>query len=176
MRSIKNILLAISAVLLVVGSASAQSSGTSSGSSGRSSSGSSSGGGIRGWGPRIGLASDPDQLILGLHMDAGRFAPQVRFQPDVELGVGDDVVILDFTGAVHYLFRTQGDLKPYAGGGLTIGFIDVDGRNDNDVDWAIEFQGGLAWSIGSGYDQFFLEAALLGGGLQDFKLIAGWTF
>ncbi len=134
-------------------------------------------GGVRGWGPRVGLASDPDQLVFGIHLDAGRFSPRVRFQPDFELGVGDDVLILDFTGAVHYRFPVRGDLKPYAGGGLSLGFIDVDagpGVDDDDIDFAIEFLGGLEWAIG-GNDLFFLEFAILGGGLQDFKILAGWT-
>jgi len=49
--------------------------------------------GVYGWGPHIGLGGDPDQLLLGLHFDVGRIAPRVRFQPDVELGIGDNHTI-----------------------------------------------------------------------------------
>ena len=51
--------------------------------------------GLRGWGPRVGLAGDPDQVVAGVHFDLGEFAPQVWFQPDVLLGFGDDVTSLE---------------------------------------------------------------------------------
>ena len=139
--------------------------------------------GIRGWGPRVGLASDPDQVLLGVHLDAGRLGPRVRFQPDVELGVGDDVFVLAFTAPVHYRFRVQGDVHPYAGGGVTIGFVDVDHDHDDefdhdhddDVEAAIDITGGLEWAL-DGDDLFFVEFSILAGDLHDFQLVAGWTF
>ncbi len=134
----------------------------------------------RGWGPRVGLASDPDQLVVGVHVDAGRLDSRVRFQPDAEVGVGDDFVILAFSAPVHYRFRVQGDIAPYAGGGVTVGYIDFDEPDgwrgdDDDVDFAIDLIGGLEWSLRSG-NLFFLEFDLLVGDLQDFELLAGWTF
>ena len=130
--------------------------------------------GIRGWGPRVGFAADPDQLVIGAHMDAGRLAPRVRFQPDAELGVGDNVVILSFTAPVHYLFKVSGDIHPYAGGGLTLGFVSVDNGGD-DVEAAVDLIGGLEWSMKSG-NLFFTEFDIMVGDLQDFQVIAGWTF
>jgi opacity protein-like surface antigen len=130
--------------------------------------------GIRGWGPRVGFAADPDQLVIGAHMDAGRLAPRVRFQPDVELGVGDNVVILGFTAPVHYLFKVSGDIQPYAGGGVTLGFVNVD-NGDDDVEAALDLIGGLEWSMKSG-NLFFTEFDIMVGDLQDFQIIAGWTF
>lgn len=138
------------------------------------------GSGIRGWGPRVGLASDPDQLVLGLHLDAGRLATRVRFQPDVEVGIGDDFVILGISAPVHYRFPVKGDIAPYAGGGVTVGYIDFDAPDgyrgdDDDVDFAIDLIGGLEWTLRSG-NLFFVEFDLLVGDLQDFELLAGWTF
>jgi opacity protein-like surface antigen len=134
--------------------------------------------GLRGWGPRVGLASDPDQLVFGAHFDAGRFAPRVRFQPDVSLGVGDHFTILNFTAPAHYRFPVNGDIKPYAGGGVTLGFVhwDSDGHGDNDdLEAAIDLVGGAEWQLRSG-NLFFVEFDLLAGDLQDFVLVAGWTF
>lgn len=111
-------------------------------------------------------------------MDAGRITPRVRFQPDVELGIGDDFVILGFTAPVHYRFPVTGDVLPYAGGGVTIGFVDWDshGHGDSsDTEAAIDLIGGVEWQLRSG-SLFFVEADILVGNLQDFQLIAGWTF
>ena len=142
-----------------------------------------SGHGIRGWGPRVGLASDPDQLVAGIHVDAGRLASRVRFQPDAEVAVGDDVLILSFSAPVHYRFPVKGDIHPYAGGGVTVGYVDVDvpdrvdghGVDDDDVNFAIDILGGLEWQLHSG-NLFFVEFDILAGDLQDFELVAGWTF
>ena len=137
-----------------------------------------SGSGIRGWGPRVGLASDPDQLVFGLHLDAGRLAPRVRFQPDMEFGIGDDHFILAFTAPVHYRFPVKGDIAPYAGGGVSIGYVNHDHgdrADDDDIEFAIDIIGGLEWQLHSG-NLFFVEFDLMGGDLQDFQLVAGWTF
>ena len=142
-----------------------------------------SGSGIRGWGPRVGLASDPDQLVVGLHVDAGRLAPRVRFQPDVEIGSGDHVFILGFAAPVHYRFPVKGDIHPYAGGGVKVGYVNVDlpnnlngrGVDDDEVNFAIDIIGGLEWQLKSA-NLFFVEFDLLAGDLQDFELVAGWTF
>jgi hypothetical protein len=42
--------------------------------------------GFRGWGPRVGVTLDPDQIHFGVHIDFGNFAERVRFQPNAELG------------------------------------------------------------------------------------------
>ena len=47
-------------------------------------------GGLPGWGPRLGVTMDPDQVHFGVHLDAGSFADRFRFQPNVELGLSDE--------------------------------------------------------------------------------------
>jgi len=37
--------------------------------------------GFRGWGPRVGVSINPDQVHFGAHLDFGQFAKHVRFQP-----------------------------------------------------------------------------------------------
>ena len=34
--------------------------------------------GLRGWGPRVGLAADPDQIVAGVHFDLGERADARR--------------------------------------------------------------------------------------------------
>jgi opacity protein-like surface antigen len=137
---------------------------------------------FRGLGPRVGLGSDPDQLLLGMHFDLGRIAPDVRFQPDFEIGLGDDRTILAGTFPVHYLFPVEEDIQPYAGAGLAVGLIDDDRggryvRNNDDTDLELAFVliGGLQWRL-SRTNRFLLELNLVAGDLHDFELVAGWTF
>ncbi|MGQ0721527.1 MAG: hypothetical protein ACT4PE_08140 [Candidatus Eiseniibacteriota bacterium] len=133
---------------------------------------------FRGVGPRFGVGSDPDQFLMGLHFDAGRFAPNVRFQPDVEIGVGDDLTVVSFTIPAHYLFPVSGDVRPFMGGGLGIGVQDRDYRgdgDDTDVEMGLVIAGGAQWQM-SGNDLFFLELDLIAGDLHDFEFVAGFTF
>ena len=142
--------------------------------------------GLRGWGPRVGLASDPDQVLLGVHWDVGEFAPQVRFVPNVQLGVGDDVIVIEGTAPVHYVFgTTDAGFAPYVGGGLAIAWIDVDrngqgngndfDEDDSDVELGAKALGGMEWKL-SGGSHFFVELNLGIGDLHDFQAVAGWTF
>ena len=142
--------------------------------------------GLRGWGPRVGVASEPDQVLLGVHWDVGEFAPQVRFVPNVQLGVGDDVIVLEGTAPVHYVFgTTDAGFAPYVGGGLAIAWIDVDrngqgngndfDEDDSDVELGAKALGGMEWKL-SGGSRFFVELNLGIGDLHDFQAVAGWTF
>src|SRR4029079_8629972 len=83
--------------------------------------------GLRGWGLRAGLASDPDQVLLGAHWDLGDIAPQFRMVPNVQLGIGDDATVLEGTLPVHYVFgKVDAGFAPYVGAGLAVAWIDVD--------------------------------------------------
>ena len=48
---------------------------------------------FRGWGLRAGVADDPDQVVLGAQFNFGEFIENLRFQPNVEVGFGDDANI-----------------------------------------------------------------------------------
>jgi hypothetical protein len=135
---------------------------------------------FRGVGPRFGVGSDPDQFIMGLHLDAGRFATNVRFQPDLEVGAGDDQTLVAFTLPAHYLFPVHGDVRPYMGGGLGIGIEDHDTArtgdgDDTDVEMGLVMAAGAQWQMSSG-SLFLLELNLIAGDLHDFEFVAGFTF
>jgi hypothetical protein len=44
---------------------------------------------FQGWGPRVGLTVNPDQVHFGAHADLGLIASHLRFQPSMELGFID---------------------------------------------------------------------------------------
>ena len=145
--------------------------------------------GLRGWGLRAGVASDPDQLLLGAHWDMGDVAAHLRMVPNVQLGLGDDATVLEGTLPVHYVFgQTDAGFTPYVGGGLAVAWIDVDhddngqgnddffdDDDDSDVELGVKVLGGLEWGL-SGGNRFFIELNLGIGDLHDFQAVAGWTF
>ena len=54
--------------------------------------------GFNTWGVRAGASDDPDQVVVGVQADFGEFIPNLRFQPNFELGFGDDTTILSLVG------------------------------------------------------------------------------
>lgn len=134
--------------------------------------------GFRGIGFRGGLTVDPDQGHLGVHLDLGEFVQNLRFQPNLEVGFGDDPTIIALNLEANYLFRGAGSLIPYAGGGLGINFFSHDGRSmgdDEDVEVGINFLAGLEGFIGRN-QKLFGEIKLGAGDSPDFRLTLGITF
>ena len=149
--------------------------------------------GWRGWGPRVGLTFNPDQVHFGGHIDFGNFAEHIRLQPNVEIGFGDDLTLiaLNFEGA--YRFQSRWDVwTPYVGGGLGINLVSSnnDGVNpaenlaagvthteadDSRTDLGLNLLGGIEKGLKNG-SRFFLERKLGLADSPDFKITAGWTF
>lgn len=131
--------------------------------------------GYQGFGPRVGLSLEPDQVFLGMHLDLGEAFPHVRFQPNAEIGFGDHGTLLQLDGDFHYRFLQSWDVwNPYVGGGLGLVEIWPEGGGSHG-DLEFHAVGGIERYISSG--KFFLETKL---GLEDdspdWKFLAGWTF
>lgn len=133
--------------------------------------------GYRGWGPRLGLTIDPDQFHVGAHLDFGNFARHVRFQPNIELGFGDNLTLVATNFEAAYRFRENWDVwTPYLGGGLGLNFASYDGPGDNsNTDIGINFMGGVERGLSNG-DRFFTEVKLGVVDSPDVKVTVGWTF
>ena len=126
-----------------------------------------------GWGIRGGLADDPDQGLLGVHFNLGEFTRNLRFQPDVQIGFGDDQTTLFATAPVHYRFVVGRSFTPYAGGGVTLGWVDVD-HFGSEFEAGVRATGGLDWTQdGKG---FFVEMSLGFGDVHDVQILAAWSF
>jgi hypothetical protein len=130
----------------------------------------------RGWGPRVGLATKPDQVIGGAHFDLGEFAPNVRFMPNAELGLGDDATVVSVTAPVHYIWRDlrNTNTMPYVGGGVTLAYVDTD-RGGSDFEIGLKATGGAQWRLKSGRG-FLVELSLGLGDVHDVEVVAGWLF
>jgi hypothetical protein len=113
-----------------------------------------------------------------MQFNFGEFAPRLRFQPNFEIGLGDDYTIISVTTPVHYRFKVNANCVPYAGGGVTLAFVDHDldnGPNDRDFEIAAKAVGGIEWPL-QGSKQFFLELNIGVGDIQDAEVLAGWMF
>lgn len=128
----------------------------------------------RGWGLRVGVSDSPDQVIGGFHVDLGEFVERLRFRPDLELGFGDDVTTVFATAPVHYLFEVDSRIQPYAGGGISAGWVDPD-RGESDFEIGFKATGGIEWRSQRNR-AFFVELELGFGDVHDVQLVAGWSF
>ena len=136
--------------------------------------------GWHGWGVRAGVASDIDQVVGGAHFNLGEFARDLRFQPDVQVGAGDDFTTLYGTVPVYYRFSTNTSFTPYAGGGLALGWVDYDGgagatQDGSEFEIGAKATGGMEWPKADG-QAFFVELSLGVGDVHDATLMAAWSF
>jgi hypothetical protein len=136
--------------------------------------------GFRGWGVRAGVSDRPDQLLVGIQADFGELIENLRFEPNVELGVGDDQRILSLGAPVFYRWPESGRFDFYGGGGIALGFVDRDEAEEPGEDDGLEFviapmlAAGLAWPVGE--SEAGVELALSANELQNAKLVFRWMF
>jgi hypothetical protein len=129
-------------------------------------------------GPRIGYTDDEDfnQIHIGFHMELAEPIIGVKFNPNLEVGFGDDVTLLAFNGDFLYTFPelATNDWSFYAGGGLALNIAKVD-KGDDHKDLGLNAVGGIVRKLEGGSD-VFLELRL---GLEDspgFKITTGLIF
>ena len=141
--------------------------------------------GFRGWGPRVGLQSDPDQIIGGAHFDLGEFVQHLRWQPSVEMGFGDDIVSFFGNFMVSYYFPVDAAVTPYAGAQVQAWLLDFDDDGDSDFDndfddgfnaeIGLDAVGGIETKLKSG-KRFLAELQVGIGDVPEIRVLAGWTF
>ncbi len=135
---------------------------------------------LRSWGLRAGLSVDPDQVVGGIQWDIGRIVPNLRLQPNLELGLGDDTVTLYGSMPVHYLFHIRSAVTPYAGAGVSVGIVERNrpaskGGDDTSLEAGVRLIGGLEWKMKSG-KPFAVEMNIGIGDVADFQVKAAWSF
>jgi hypothetical protein len=135
---------------------------------------------VGGVGPRFGFSVDPEQLVVGGQLIIGEIAPDLTFDPNLELGFGDNVTIIAVNMDIHYHFTIEGSSwRPYVGGGVGINFIEFDsgpGVSDNS-----NTEVGGNFIIGAGVptasnNRFFTELKFGLGDIPTLKALAGWNF
>ena len=128
-------------------------------------------------GIRAGLSVDPDQFLFGGQLNLDPVGKHVFIVPSAELGLGDNLTTLSFNGDVQYRFPvSQGsDLRPYAGGGLAIYWVDVDGGG-SDTEVGVNLLGGIFFGDASGNPMFIDVKLGLVDEVPDWKFVFGINF
>lgn len=92
---------------------------------------------VMAYGIRAGATLDDDltQFLAGGQIDLGRLASNVRLQPFLTFGFGDDALSFMLAGEVHYLFPVdpaRSRVEPYAGAGVGLSHVNYDRRGRDD--------------------------------------------
>ena len=131
--------------------------------------------GAQGFGVRGGASVDPDQFYFGGHYETDALVDRLHFRPNLELGLGDDLVTTALNFEFVYKFPTRSGWRLYAGGGPAINFysFDNDGGGDDDT----ETEGGLNFLFGAeARNGLFFELKVGAIDSPDLKFGVGWTF
>jgi hypothetical protein len=87
------------------------------------------------FGPRGGVSGQPDQVVLGAHIESPDLGHRVTFRPNFDVGFLSDVTLLTFNlELVHWMPLKNSRWQLYAGGGLGTNFwIDDEDKRFNGV-------------------------------------------
>lgn len=130
--------------------------------------------GFEGWGVRGGISDSLDQAVFGVHVNLGEFVDDLRFRPALEVGFGDDATVLLLSAPVHYVFEVGQSFRPYVGGGIGLGWVDIDNA-DSETEIGLFATGGLEWSLKND-SSFGVELDVHFDDIYDARLMATWSF
>ena len=124
----------------------------------------------QGLGIRGGLSVDPDQFYFGGHFETSPLVDRLYFRPNLEVGVGDDLVLLGTNFEFVYKFPARSGWSIYAGGGPALNIFMVDDA-DSETDAGFNIMVGAENARG-----LFFEFKIGAIDSPDFKFGVGWTF
>lgn len=75
-------------------------------------------------GVRAGVSGDPDQFYFGGHFETEPLVDRLRFRPNIEIGVGNDLTTVAFNFEFVYVFPSKQTWNLYAGGGPALNVYD----------------------------------------------------
>ena len=120
-------------------------------------------------GIRAGLSVNPDQFYFGGHVETPPLVDQLRFKPNVEVGVGNDVTVVALNIEFAYVFPSQRPWNVYAGGGPAL--VVTDTSNDTDSG------GGFNLLVGAEHQSgLFMEVKVGVVDSPDLKIGVGYSF
>ncbi len=120
-------------------------------------------------GVRAGLSVDPDQFYFGGHVETSPLVDRLHFRPNVEVGFGDDLTLLNANMEFVYKFPSRSGWGLYAGGGPALNVYMFD--EDTNTEAGLNFLVGVEQSRG-----LFFEFKVGAIDSPDFKFGVGWTF
>jgi hypothetical protein len=123
-----------------------------------------------------GFSSGPDQFIIGPHLNLSPVAENLYIVPSGEVGFGDNLTTLAFNGDLQYRFETSSEVRPYAGGGVTLLWFNPDGPGDSDTNLGVNILGGIFFGRLNGQPMFVDVKAGLTDEVPDWKFQFGINF
>jgi hypothetical protein len=129
-------------------------------------------------GLRAGFSSNPDQFLFGAQLNIAPVGRNVYIVPSAEAGSGDHAFTLSFNGDVQYRFdvRRGSEVRPYAGGGLSLYYVNLDAGGGSDTNTGVDILGGIFFGRVSGNPMFVEAKAGLTDRVPDWKFIFGINF
>ncbi len=122
-------------------------------------------------GVRGGISVDPDQFYFGGHIETSALVDRVHFRPNVEIGFGDDIMLIGANMEFVYKFPSRSGWGLYAGGGPALNIYTFDDVDDS------ETEGGFNIVIGAEQDRgLFFEFKIGAIDSPDFKFGVGYTW
>ena len=110
-----------------------------------------------GAGVRVGVSLDPEQFVLGGHLETAPLVDRLVFRPNAEVGLGDDLVLVAFN--FEFVYKVPLEDSPatvYLGAGPALNILSFDsddgrrrGRDDTQLEGGfnilvgLEHEGGL---------------------------------
>ena len=116
-----------------------------------------------------GVSLDPDQVFFGGHIETSPLIERLRFRPNVDIGLGDDITLIAFNLDFTYAFTSGRPWNINAGAGPAINWFDFDGGS--------ETEGGFNILVGAKHrDGMFFEMKIGTLDSPDLKFGVGYTF
>lgn len=129
--------------------------------------------GAQGPGVRGGISVDPDQVYFGGHYETDELVDRLFFRPNIELGLGDELVTTSLNMEFVYKFPSRSDWQLYVGGGPAVNFYSFDRPRGEGT----ETEGGLHFLFGAENRRGLLFEIKVGAiDSPDVKFGVGWTF
>ena len=122
-------------------------------------------------GVRGGVSVDPDQFYFGGHIETSPLVDRLHFRPNVEVGFGDDLMLIGANMEFVYKFPSRGGWGFYAGGGPALNVIMIDDVDDSDTEAGLNVVLGAEHSGG-----LFFEFKVGVIDSPDFKFGVGYTW
>ncbi len=123
----------------------------------------------QGLGVRAGASVDPNQFYFGGHVETAPLVEQLRFRPNLEIGVGNDVTLVAVNLEFAYVFPQSRGWSLYAGGGPALNIIDTASATNS--------EGGFNLLVGASHEGGLFGELKLGFlDSPDVKIGVGYTF
>ncbi len=122
-------------------------------------------------GIRGGLSIDPDQFYFGGHLETSPLVNRLHFRPNVEIGIGDDLILIGANMEFLYKFPRRSGWSLYAGAGPALNIIMPDESDESFT------EGGLNILVGAENTRgLFFEFKVGAIDSPDFKFGVGYTW